>query len=556
MFGAHRCGRGGLRFIQIGFSTGRLKQGLECRRAVWLRRTWKRKGRDAVRYTYGVTSALLISGAALTLLTGLPAGAQVAQNDAERIQQIVPRAGAPASFADLTQQLQPAVVNISTRQKVRVQVENPFAGTPFEGMFGGGGQDNNNGAQTREAQSLGSGFIISADGYVVTNNHVITAEGQGEVESISVTLADGTEYPAKLIGKDAASDLAVLKISSPKPLPFVRFGDSAHARVGDWVLAIGNPFGLGGTVTAGIISAVKRITGGGAYDSAIQTDAAINRGNSGGPMFDMKGQVIGINNAIYSPTGASVGIGFAIPAETAAPIVERLMKGQAIERGYLGVTIAPVTNDVADSLGLPHNRGEFVQSVVPGLGAAKAGMQAGDVVVTVGGKEVTPSQTLSYLVANTAPGAHLPIELIRDGKRMTVVATVGKRPSEEELAQQNFDPSQQANPSVKPQAQSSELAQKSMGLSLIPMNADYARRLGVPETTKGLLINAVDPSSDAGAKGLQRGDIVLSANYHEVSSLAEFDSVIRSAKGANRAAVLLQVLRRGQPATFLPVRLR
>ncbi|MFM5885929.1 MAG: trypsin-like peptidase domain-containing protein, partial [Novosphingobium sp.] len=276
-----------------------------------------------MRYAYGVTSALLLGGAAATLITGLPAGAQVAQNDASQMQGVVPRAGAPASFADLTQQLQPAVVNISTRQKIQVAAGgNPFAGTPFEGLFGGGG--GNGAPQTREAQSLGSGFIVSSDGYVVTNNHVITADGKGQVESITVTMPDGTEYPAKLVGKDAPSDLAVLKITAAKALPFVKFGDSRGARVGDWVIAIGNPFGLGGTVTSGIVSAVTRSTGSGsAYDRYIQTDASINRGNSGGPMFDMKGQVIGINNAIFSPTGGSVGIGFAIPAETAAPIVDK-----------------------------------------------------------------------------------------------------------------------------------------------------------------------------------------------------------------------------------------
>jgi serine protease Do len=313
-----------------------------------------------------VTSALLL-GCDPLALTGLPAGAQVAQNDDSTMQAITPRAGAPASFADLTKQLQPAVVNISTRQKVKVQGGgNPFAGTPFEGLFGGDGSGSG-GPQTREAQSLGSGFIVSADGYVVTNNHVVTPEGQGSVvESITVTLPDGTEYPARLIGKDATSDLAVLKISAGKPLPFVKFGDSSKARVGDWVIAIGNPFGLGGTVTAGIVSAVYRNIGSGSpYDRYLQTDAAINQGNSGGPMFDMKGGVIGINRAIFSPSGGSVGIGFAIPAEIASPIVDRLIKGQSIERGYLGVRLQPITNDYADSLGLPHNRGELIQSVEP-----------------------------------------------------------------------------------------------------------------------------------------------------------------------------------------------
>ncbi len=515
-----------------------------------------------MRYAYGVTAALLMGGASLTLATGFPAGAQVAQNDSQQMQTVVPRAGAPSSFADLTEQLAPAVVNISTRQRVRVANNNPFAGTPFEDMFGGqqGQQGPNQAPQTREAQSLGSGFIISADGFVVTNNHVVVADGQGQVESITVTMPDGTEHTARLVGRDAASDLAVLKITTPKPLPFVKFGDSRTARVGDWVIAIGNPFGLGGSVTSGIISAVYRNTGSGsAYDRYLQTDAAINRGNSGGPMFDMKGQVIGINNAIFSPTGGSVGIGFAIPAETAAPIVDRLMKGQAIERGYLGVRIQALNEDLADSLGIPHRKGEFVQAIEPGKPAAVAGILPGDVVLTVNGKEVGPDQTLSFIVANIAPGSRIPIELVRDGKRMTLTATVGKRPSEEELAQQTFDPSEAENPddfNRTPKKQGDGLSEKSLGLSVLPLTPQIARQLGATENTQGLVVTVVDPSSDAGSKGLQRGDIILSANYREVTTAAGLEEAIRAAKAGNRVAVLLRVQRRGQPATYVPVRLR
>ena len=513
-----------------------------------------------MRYAYGVTTALLLAGSAMTLATGFPAGAQVAQNDSSQMQSVVPRSGAPASFADLTQQLQPAVVNISTRQRVKVQTQNPFAGTPFGDLFGGG--QGGGGAQTREAQSLGSGFVISADGYVVTNNHVITADGQGEVESITVTMTDGTDYPAKLVGRDAASDLAVLKIVGTKPFPFVKFGDSRHARVGDWVIAIGNPFGLGGTVTSGIISAVYRNTGSGsAYDRYLQTDASINRGNSGGPMFDMNGNVIGINNAIFSPTGGSVGIGFAIPAEIAAPIVDKLKNGQAIDRGYLGVRIQQISDDLAASLGLAKRRGEFLQSVEPGQGAAKAGLQPGDVVVKVDGKDVTPEQTLSFIVANTAPGKRIPIELIRNGQRLTVQAVVGKRPSEEELAKQSFDPDNgdDADNFSRPGAerqQSGPVVQQALGVAVIPLTATIARQLGVGEDIRGVVVTAVDDSSDAGSKGLQRGDIVLSANYKTITTAAELEAVVKQAKVENREAVLLRVQRRGQPAIYVPVRLR
>ena len=514
-----------------------------------------------MRYVYGLTTALLIGGATASLVTGYPAGAQVAQNDTQAITRTVPRAGAPGSFADLTAQLQPAVVNISTRQRVQVNGggANPFAGTPFEGLFnqrqgGGGGTP-----QTREAQSLGSGFIVSADGYVVTNNHVISADGKGEVEEITVTMPDGTEYPAKLVGNDAASDLAVLKIQRNQPFPFVKFGDSRQARVGDWVIAIGNPFGLGGTVTSGIVSAVYRNTGqGGAYDRYLQTDASINRGNSGGPMFDMQGNVIGINNAIFSPSGGSVGIGFAIPAEIASPIVDKLKTGQTIERGYLGVQIQPVDDDLASSLGLPKNRGEFVQRVEPGQAAASAGLQAGDVVVKVGGKDVTRDQTLSFLVANTKPGERIPIELLRDGQRRTVTATVAKRPSEEQLASSRmFDPDTQPD-SMDDQGsdQASSMVTDSLGLQVLALTPQIASQLGADSGTSGVVVGAVDPSSDAAAKGLQRGDIVIGANYKGVKSVADLEEQIAAAKKGSRDAVLLRVQRRGRPAVYLAVRLR
>jgi len=510
-----------------------------------------------LRYAYTLTTALLLGGAAVSLATGYPLVAQVAQNDDQTMARMVPRGGAPASFADLTEQLQPAVVNISTRQRVQVQGSgNPFAGTPFEGLFGGpgGGQPT-----TREAQSLGSGFIMSADGYVVTNNHVVAAQGRnGSIEAITVTTTDGTEYEAELVGTDPQSDLAVLKINRAKPFPFVNFGDSRSARVGDWIIAIGNPFGLGGTVTSGIISAVYRATGGGgAYDRYLQTDAAINRGNSGGPMFDMDGNVIGINNAIFSPTGGSVGIGFAIPAETAEPIVRKLIAGEAIERGYLGIQIMPVNEDLAASLGIPHNRGEFVQSVVPDGAAADAGLRAGDVVIKVNNKDVTPEQTLSYIVANTPPGTRIPVEVIRDGRRMTLNATVDKRPSEEELTQSFASDPEDEDGFTNPRTDGDQtIVAETLGLSVTPLTATIARQLGLSDDTKGLVIAAVDGSSDAAGKGLRRGDIVLSANYREVTTLAALEEIINEAKADKREAVLLRVQRRGQPAIYMPIRMR
>ncbi|MGK2912152.1 MAG: Do family serine endopeptidase [Sphingobium sp.] len=501
-----------------------------------------------MRYAYAITGALLLGGTAIAVTSSQPLGAQTAQN--ENMQAAAPR-GAPVSFADMVEKLQPAVVNISTRQRVKVP-NNPFAGTPFGDLFGsqGGGTP-----QTRQAQSLGSGFIVSADGYIVTNNHVVAPGAEGAtIDSITVTLTNREEYTAKLIGRDAASDLAVLKIEPKKALPFVKFGDSTKARVGDWVIAIGNPFGLGGTVTAGIISAVHRNTGGGS-DRFLQTDASINQGNSGGPMFDMNGNVIGINSQILSPSGGNVGIGFAIPSEQATPVIETLRKGQSVRRGYLGVQITPLSDDIAESLGLAKNRGEFIQGVEPGQGADKAGIKAGDVIVKVNNREVTPDETLSFIVANLPIGSSVPIELIRNGKRMTVNAVVAQRPPEDQLssfaAPEDDDFS---NPQQQPD--NGAAAQQSLGIAITPLTPGIIRQLGVPTETRGVVITTVDPSTDAGSKGLRRGDIILSANNRPILTEADLKAAVAQVTAAGRNAVLLQVLRRGQPATFIGIRLR
>ena len=507
-----------------------------------------------MRYAYGISAALLMAGGAATLAGIGPAGAQ-AVNENTEMRAAAPRAGAPMSFADLTERLQPAVVNISTTQRVRVN-NNPFAGTPFGGLFGNRNQGN--GGRTRQAQSLGSGFIISADGYIVTNNHVVAPGNRNAtIESITVIMPDRTEYDAKLVGRDAASDIAVLKISAKKDLPFVNFGDSDAARVGDWVIAIGNPFGLGGTVTTGIVSAIHRNTGqGGAYDRFLQTDASINRGNSGGPMFDLNGNVIGINNAIISPTGGNVGIGFAIPAEVAVPIVETLKKGEAVERGYLGVQISPLSEDLADSLGLAKNSGEFIQSVVPGEAAAKAGIQAGDVVTKVNGKNVTPDQTLSFLVANLPVGTKVPIEVLRDGKTVKVNATLGKRPSEEELANNSFDPDAQDNAMGDDEdGASAQATAEALGLSVVDLTPAIARQIGAPSNQQGVVVSTVDPGSDAAQKGLRRGILITSVNRRSIRNANDLDNAISNAKRNGREAVLLQIKRGARPAQFVAVRL-
>jgi serine protease Do len=508
-----------------------------------------------VRYAYALTGALLLGGTAASLTLQNSAIAQVAQNEPGAITAAAPRAGAPMSFADMVAKLQPAVVNISTTQKVTVQQQaNPFAGTPFGDLFGQFGGGGGGGAPvTREGQSLGSGFLISADGYVVTNNHVIAPAGRGAtVESITVTLQDRKEYKAKLIGRDPTSDLAVLKIESPTPLPFVRLGDSGRARVGDWVVAIGQPFGLGGTVTAGIVSAVHRSTGGGPFDSFIQTDAAINQGNSGGPMFNLNGEVIGINSQIYSQSGGNIGIGFAIPATEAKPIIDTLMKGQKIQRGYLGVGIQPVNDDIAAALGLPKNRGEIIGRVEPGGPGAKAGLRAGDVVTAINGQPVTPDRTLSYLVANAAPGSTIRLDVIRDGRPTQLSATVTTRPSEDQMAALTGGDDDDGLPDDDG---TTAPASSSLGITGQPLTPQIARSIGVDSALQGVVIASVDPSTDAGQK-LKRGDVITQVNAQPVRSAADVARVVAAAKAQGRPQVLLNVSRGRTSGVFIPVKIK
>jgi len=365
-----------------------------------------------------------------------------------------------------------------------------------------------------------------------------------------VILADRREFPARIIGRDTASDLALLKIEGSN-LPFVNWGDSTKSRVGDWVVAIGNPYGLGGTVTAGIISALHRgITGAGAYDRYIQTDASINMGNSGGPMFDMAGNVIGINSALISPTGASVGIGLAIPAEAAKPVIDSLRRGQRPERGYLGVGLQPLDESIADSLGLPKDRGELVRSVVPGEPAAKAGIQQGDVILKVNGREVTPDETVSFIIANTSVGNRVPLEIIRDGRRQTVQVQVGQRPTEEELAKQSGGGADQD----QALGQESPVAPgTALGLSLQPLNSQIVQALNLPASTRGVVVTSVDPNSDAAEKGIRRGYVIMSVNRQAVTTPAQVLAAVDAARRAGRTSVLLLVKPGQGPEGFVGV---
>lgn len=510
-----------------------------------------------MRYAYAITTALLLGGAATTVLS--PSYAQNAQNEPGTISAAAPKAGAPMSFADMVAKLQPAVVNISTKQKVQVSSGgNPF-GDLFGGLLGQQGQDDGQ-PITREGQSLGSGFIVSPDGYIVTNAHVITAAAKGKIESITVTLFNRKEYVAKVIGSDTASDLAVLKVDATN-LPYVKFGDSTKARVGDWVIAIGEPFGLGGTVTAGIVSALNRVTGqGGAYDRFIQTDAAINKGNSGGPMFDLNGNVIGINSQIYSPSEGSVGIGFAIPAASAKPIIDTMIKGGKVQRGYLGIGRQPVDEDIAGTLGLPKDRGEIVNRVEPAGPGAKAGLKQGDVIVTVNGQEVNPEQTLPYLVANVPPGGAAKLGIIRDGKPMSVTAIVGNRPSEEELANSitgGNDGDDDGDGAPGNGAPELHAGVNLLGVQVTALTPQIANTLGVnPGQVSGVVVTGVDMSSDAAAKGLQRGDIISSINRVPVRTPTEFDAQVRAAKAAGKTTLLLYMTRARQGSQYIAIKLK
>ena len=509
-----------------------------------------------VRYAYGVAMALLLGGTAFSLTTR-QAGAQDAQNSPSTLAS-APR-GAPLSFADLVAKLQPAVVNISTKQRVPVKSQ---GSDPFEQFFrqfdpsqpqtdqGNGGTSGGQGA-TREAGSLGSGIVISPDGYIVTNNHLIQgATGTGTVDTVTVTLTDRREYPARIIGRDEASDLALLKIEG-RNLPFVNWGDSTKARVGDWIIAIGDPYGVGSTVTAGIVSALHRgITGVGAYDRYIQTDAAINMGNSGGPMFDLSGNVIGINSALISPTGASVGIGLAIPAELAKPVIDSLRRGQRPQRGYLGVSLQSVDDDSkANALGIPKNSGELVRSVVPGTPGARAGLIPGDVIVKVNGQQVTPEQTVSYLVANTPVGSRIPLEIIRNFKRATLTVLVAERPTEEALNRlQGGDSADQGSAGA-----TAPSVQKALGLSLAPLSAEIARAANLPAGSRGVVVTNVDPNSTAGDIGFQRGDLIISINNQLVTSPDQVVAAVEAARRAGRSSVLLLVKRGNTPERFIGV---
>lgn len=492
-----------------------------------------------MRYVYGLTAALLLGGTALAISSPGPLGAQSAQNEG-----MAPASaphGAPGSFADMVERLQPAVVNISTRQRVQAR-RNPLDDL-FGNLLGG-----NNGPQIQEGTSLGAGFLISADGYIVTNSHVVAPGGpNATVESITVTMNDHTEYAADLVGRDEVADLAVLKIRANKPMPFVRLGSTKTSRVGDWVIVIGQPLGLEGTVTTGIISNIARTTGSGSpYDRFIQTDASINQGNSGGPMFDMSGNVIGINTWIASPNGGNIGLGFAIPGEIAKPIVEKLMRGEKIERGYIGIGYSQINDKMASALGVDKNHGVFVNAVPTDGPAGRAGIMPRDVILSVGGRDVNIDNPLSVIIAGLPIGKPVPVELIRDGKKRTLNVTLGQRPSERELSggflPEDDDPQAQA-PTPQQQYAPRFPNENGIGLALLEINPAIRRQLGLDDSVEGVIVNGVNPQSDAGIVGIQRGDMILEVDGRKIRTAADVKSAVAAARTAGKSAVLLLIAR-------------
>nr|WP_308013045.1 DegQ family serine endoprotease [Inquilinus sp. Marseille-Q2685] len=445
-------------------------------------------------------------------------------------------APAPDSFADLAEKLVPAVVNISTTQKVQDGQDLPEMpqfppGSPFDEFFRDFFNRRGQGDRPRphNATALGSGFIVRENGYIVTNYHVI--EG---AEEITVVLHDNTSLEAKLIGRDDKTDLAVLKVETDKKLPFVQFGDSDTMRVGDWVLAIGNPFGLGGTVTAGIISARSREINAGPYDDFLQTDAAINRGNSGGPMFNMDGQVIGINTAIYSPSGGSVGIGFAIPSSLARGVVDQIIEFGRTKRGWLGVRIQSVTPEIAESLGLAKPEGALVAGVTENGPAAKAGIETGDVILQFDGKPITESRRLPRVVADTPVDKQTSVQVWRKGARKDLPVTLGELEAAEESGLLASTTDSQSD-SGKPQALDA------LGVTLSALTDALKKQYSLADDQKGVVVTAVTGGSPAAEKGLKPGDVIVEVGQAEVSAPADVAKKIDEARKGGRKSVLLLV---------------
>lgn len=443
---------------------------------------------------------------------------------------------APENFADLAEKLLPSVVNVSTVQAPSEQeqrnVPNLPPGSPFQDFFDEffDNPDQQRNRPARPSVSLGSGFIISEDGYIVTNNHVI-----GEAEEITVGFVDGEEYEAELVGRDALLDVALLKIEVDEPLPALEFGDSDAIRVGEWVMAIGNPFGLGGSVTAGIVSALHRDIRAGNYDYFIQTDASINRGNSGGPMFNLDGEVIGINTMIFSPNGGNIGIGFAIPSSQASHSVDQLKEFGRTKRGWIGVSIQSVTDDMADSMGMESTEGAIIGSIVPGGPADKAGIQPADIILTFDGERIEEMRELPRVVANTPIGKNVKVRLLRNGEAVVV-----------ELKTEELEDTPTQVASVDPDTQRGSVStDEVMGMRLSSLNAAARERFEIPEDLNGVVVANLNQYSEAALKGFRPGDVIVQVDQADVHDPAGVISGIDKVRESDRRAVLFRVYRGG-----------
>jgi serine protease Do len=465
------------------------------------------------RLAIAVVSALI--GAPLALAPAPPAAAQTH----------------PTNLADLVDSVAEAVVNISATQTIEEKGATPELpkGTPFDEMFEEFFRNHgiNPQPRARKAQSLGSGFVVDPSGIVITNNHVV-----GDANDIVVIFTDGRKLKAKVVGKDSKVDVAVLKVESDKPLKTVKFGDSDRMRVGDGVMAVGNPFGLGETVTAGIISARNRNIDSGPYDDFLQTDASINKGNSGGPLFNLQGEVIGINTAILSPSGGSIGIGFATPSVTVIPVIAQLEQFHETRRGWLGVSIQPVDDTIADSLGLGSARGALVARVDEKGPAKPAGLLAGDVIVKFDGKEVRESRDLPRLVASMPVGKAVDVVVMRNGAELTKTVTLGRlEDGEKKTAMANEDDD----------AKQLNAVSKALGMEFSSLGDEARKTFKIKDSVKGVIVTSVDPGSAAAERGLRPGDVIEEVNHQQVESPADVAKAIEGAKKDGKKPALLLV---------------
>jgi serine protease Do len=460
-----------------------------------------------------------------------------------------PTAQTLPSIANLVETLLPTVVDISVTQKSEgagstMQIPDLPPNSPFREFFddffkrrqqGQGPQ-----GPQRNVNSMGSGFVIDAQGLIVTNNHVIE-----QAETIEVRFTDGTTLKAELVGRDQKTDLAVLRVKPPSPLPFVKFGNSDSLRVGDWVMAIGNPFGLGGSVSLGIVSARNRDINAGPYDDFIQTDAAINKGNSGGPLFNMAGEVVGVNTAIFSPSGGSVGIGFSVPSSTARSVIDQLVQYGETRRGWLGVRIQSVTEDLAETLGMDRPRGALVADITPTGPAEKAGLETGDVIVEFNGKPVREMKDLPRIVADTPIGSKVPVKVMRKGRELVVTAEVGRLEDGEKLA--SIQTSTDATAAVT-----------TLGMTISPLTDQLRQQYAIDEGLKGAVVTAVESDSPAAERRIEPGDVITEAGEREVGSPADVQARVSEAEKEGKNSVLLLISKGGKQGEmrFVAVKLR